>query len=449
MSKLLQFANFQELINWSVKTNLSSLIESKYKVVTLGNHIIEQKDKVKPFDFPEDDFKILGVSNKIGLFDNEIKKGKEINQAYKIVKDGYLAYNPYRINVGSIGIKTDEQKYDLISPAYVVFSCKETLLPEFLFLIFKTQTFNTIINESTRGSVRQILAFDILETLKIPLPTIEEQKEIVNKYHEKLNLSKEQELGASKKESEIEEYLKSILALKEIEDPTNKLLNFIKYEQINSWSYRDLLGSFLLVSNKFETLKLIQKSDLYIDIFRGKSPKYSDKTDSIILNQKCIRWNDIELEHSKSVDDDWYQNIDKSFFTKKGDILINSTGDGTIGRSTCITEKYTNLIYDSHILLLRVNQNKINPMFLTYFINSSLGQLQIENIKSAVATKQTELGINNLKNIQFIFPPINIQNEIALKIKLLKNEIRSLNQQSEQNKDFAIQNFEMEIFNEA
>lgn len=60
-----------------MKTNLSSLIESKYKVVTLGNHIIEQKDKVKPFDFPEDDFKILGVSNKVGLFDNEIKKGRD------------------------------------------------------------------------------------------------------------------------------------------------------------------------------------------------------------------------------------------------------------------------------------------------------------------------------------------------------------------------------------
>uniref|UniRef100_UPI004047194A restriction endonuclease subunit S n=1 Tax=Aliarcobacter sp. TaxID=2321116 RepID=UPI004047194A len=449
MSKLLQFANFGELINWSVKTNLSSLVESKYKVVTLGNHIIEQKDKVKPFDFPEDDFKILGVSNKVGLFDNEIRKGKEINQAYKIVKDGYLAYNPYRINVGSIGIKTDEQKYDLISPAYVVFSCKETLLPEYLFLIFKTQTFNTIINESTRGSVRQILAFDILETLKIPLPTIEEQKEIVNKYHEKLNLSKKQEIKATQKESDIEKYLKFILELKEIEDPTSKLLNFIKYEQINSWSYRDLLGSFLLVSNKFETVKLVQKSDLYVDVFRGKSPKYSDKSDSIILNQKCIRWNCIELEHSKSVDDDWYQNIDKSFFTKKGDILINSTGDGTIGRATCITEKYINLIYDSHILLLRVNPDKINPMFLTYFINSSLGQLQIENIKSAVATKQTELGINNLKNIQFILPSINIQNEIADKIELLKNEIKSLNQKSEQNRDLAIQDFESGIFNEA
>ena len=95
------------------------------------------------------------------------------------------------------------------------------------------------------------------------------------------------------------------------------------------------------------------------------------------------------------------------------------------------------------------NPEKINPLFLTYFINSSLGQLQIENIKSAVATKQTELGINNLKNMQFILPPIDIQNEIAEKIELLKNEIKSLNQKSEQNKDLAVQDFESEIFNEA
>lgn len=449
MSKLLQFANFQELINWSVKTNLSSLMASNYKVVTLGNHIIEQKERVKPFDFPEDDFKILGVSNKVGLFDNEIKKGKEINQAYKIVKDGYLAYNPYRINVGSIGIKTEEHKYDLISPAYVVFSCKDTLLPEYLFLIFKTQKFNTIINESTRGSVRQILAFDILETLKIPLPSIEQQKKIVNKYHEKLNLAKKQEIESFQKKSETEIYLKSILKLKATEDLTSKLLNFIKFEQINSWSYRDLIGNFLLISDKFETLKLNQKSDLYIDVFRGKSPKYCDKSNSIILNQKCIRWNDIELEHSKNVVDDWHQNIDKIFFTKEGDILINSTGDGTIGRAICITKGFINLIYDSHILLLRVNQEKINPLYLTYFINSSLGQVQIENIKSAVATKQTELGINNLKNMQFILPPIDLQIEIAKKIELLEKEINLLNYQSEENKNLAIQNFEMEIFNEA
>lgn len=81
------------------------------------------------------------------------------------------------------------------------------------------------------------------------------------------------------------------------------------------------------------------------------------------------------------------------------------------------------MIYDSHILLLRVNQNEINPLFLTYFINCDLGLKQIENIKSAVATKQTELGINNLKNLQFIIPDIDTQNEIANTIKEMKNQL--------------------------
>jgi len=117
MSALLQFTRFKSFAIWDVKRNLSSLIYSDYEIVTLGNYIQEEKTKVKPFEYPNDDFKILGVSNKIGLFDNEIKKGKDINQAYKIVKDGFLAFNPYRINVGSIGLKTNEQKNNLISPA--------------------------------------------------------------------------------------------------------------------------------------------------------------------------------------------------------------------------------------------------------------------------------------------------------------------------------------------
>jgi restriction endonuclease S subunit len=242
--------------------------------------------------------------------------------------------------------------------------------------------------------------------------------------------------------------LKTSLSLQEAESTTKKLLNFVKYEEINSWSYRDLLGNFQLISKNYKTVRLNQKSNLYNDVFRGKSPQYSDTSNSVILNQKCIRWNDIELEHVKYVADEWYQSIDKSFFTKKGDILINSTGDGTIGRAICITNKYKNLIYDSHILLLRVNQNEINPLFLTYFINSKLGQMQIENIKSAVATKQTELGINNLINLQFILPKIEIQNEIASEIDSIKNKILLLNQQAEQNKLFAINDFESEIFNE-
>ncbi len=446
MSALLEFIRFRDFTLWDVKRHLSSFIYSNYEIVNLGDYINDEKIKIKPFEFPNDNFKILGVNNKIGLFDNEIKKGKDINQAYKIVKNGFLSYNPYRINVGSIGIKTKKQKNDLISPAYVVFSCHKALLPEYLFMVFKTSTFNNIINENTRGSVRQILAFDILESLKIPLPPLDIQKKIVQDYQDKLDLSLLQEKQAKEKEKEIEEYLYKELDINYEVNSINKILNFINYKTLISWSYRDLLGSLNIFSNSFDTIQFNQKTSLFTDIFRGKSPKYSESSSSIILNQKCNRWNNIKLQYSKYVQNDWANNINKKFFTQESDIIINSTGDGTIGRATYITKEFKNLLYDSHILLLRVNKIKINALFLTYYINSYYGQLQINNIKSAVATKQTELGVNNFKNIKFILPPLIIQNKIANHIQILKDEAKDLINKSILNKTLALKEFEQNIF---
>ena len=453
MSKLLDFTKFVILSNWSVAHLLESQFQynKNFKLEKVGAFLKRSKTQVVVDDDTEYKRVTIKLYNK-GVFLRNKEYGRNIGTKKQfLIKEGQFLLSKIDARNSAFGLATEEVDGAIITADFFAYDIDITKIePYFLVLLTTTKKFQHFAQSASSGTTgRQRIDESKFLEVKIPLPSLKEQKNIVKKFHEKFNLAKKQELEASQKESEIEKYLKSILALKKIEDPSNKLLNFIKYEQINSWSYRDLLGSFLLVSNKFETVKLVQKSDLYIDVFRGKSPKYSDKSDSIILNQKCIRWNCIELEHSKSVDDDWYQNIDKSFFTKKGDILINSTGDGTIGRATCITEKYINLIYDSHILLLRVNPEKINPLFLTYFINSSLGQLQIENIKSAVATKQTELGIHNLKNMQFILPPIDIQNEIAEKIELLKNEIKSLNQKSEQNKDLAVQDFESEIFNEA
>ena len=138
----------------------------------MGSCIQEQSHRRKLSDYPENEFGILGVSNKIGIFDAYKEKGININQPYKKIENGWLAYNPYRINVGSIGMKTSSQKFDFISPAYVVFSCNEKLLPDFLYKLFKTERFCQIINENTTGSVRQNLTFGILKSLNIPLPPI-------------------------------------------------------------------------------------------------------------------------------------------------------------------------------------------------------------------------------------------------------------------------------------
>jgi len=112
------------------------------------------------------------------------------------MQTGWIAYNPYRVNVGSIGIKKTEHKNEYISPAYVVFSCKENLLPEFLFLLFKTKIFNQVINDNITGSVRQNLTIDILKFLEIPLPPLYEQQKLIGNYFENIKEIKFLKLAA-------------------------------------------------------------------------------------------------------------------------------------------------------------------------------------------------------------------------------------------------------------
>lgn len=443
----IKFINFSDLFLWDFKRYVSNnIFSTKYNIVKLSDYIQEENIKIKPFEKPDENYEILGVNNKTGLFDAYIEKGSKINQPYKVVKDGFLAYNPYRVNVGSIGLKTEQQKYKYISPAYVVFSCKKGLLPEFLYILFRTNKFNELIRENTTGSVRQTLSFTSMGNIKIPLPSIDIQKDFVKRYNEKIKLAEEQEQKAQALEKNIEKYLFEILGLKINKNIACAKLQFINFSNIRLWGIDKILGNNAFVSDKYKLQSLLENANLYQEAFRGKSPKYKDSTDAIILNQKCNRWNSLDLQYAKTVSKEWLNSIGGDFKTKENDILINSTGEGTIGRATCIDKNHTNLLYDSHMLLLRLNTELVNPLYYTYLLNSSFGQEQINYIKSAQSTKQTELGIDNLKLIKFPYPNIDIQNEIVAHIEELNEDIVNSRKQAEQNRIAAQEEFEKELF---
>lgn len=443
----IKFINFSDLFLWDFKRYVSNnIFSTKYNIVKLSDYIQEENIKIKPFEKPDENYEILGVNNKTGLFDAYIEKGSKINQPYKVVKDGFLAYNPYRINVGSIGLKTEQQKYKYISPAYVVFSCKKGLLPEFLYILFRTNKFNELIRENTTGSVRQTLSFTSMGNIKIPLPSIDIQKEFVKRHNDKIKLAEEQEKEANDLENDIEKYLFETLGLKINKNVKSAKLQFVDFVNVKLWGIDKISGNNAFSSSKYKLCSLLDYRNLYLDAFRGKSPKYEDNTNSIILNQKCNRWNSIDLQYAKTVSEAWLNSIDGIFKTKENDIIVNSTGEGTIGRATCIDDDHTGLLYDSHMLLLRLNTELVNPLYYTYLLNSSFGQEQINYIKSAQSTKQTELGIDNLKLIKFPYSGLDTQNEIVKHIKELNNNIIHLRKQAEQNRIAAQEEFEKELF---
>lgn len=448
--KYLSIISFKSLFNWSVKSTQKSGInfKEKFPKCKIKSFLKRSRDLVTIIDTTEYNRVTVRLYGK-GILIRDSLLGKFIGskKQYRI-KSGQFLLSRIDARNGAFGIVPESCNNCIITNDFWAFDINEDIInPQFLFLVTATKQFSNLCQLASSGTTnRQRVAFEFFENTEIPLPPIGIQKDFVKKYNDKIKLAKEQEQNAKDLEKNIEKYIFEMLGLEINKNTKCAKLQFVNFINIKQWGADKIAGNNAFISNKYKLLSLSDISNLYINIFRGKSPKYEDNTEAIILNQKCNRWNSIDLKFAKTVSVEWLKSIDGSFKTKENDVLVNSTGEGTIGRATCIDKEYIDLLYDSHILLLRLNTELVNPLYYTYLLNSNFGQEQINYIKSAQSTKQTELGIDNLKLIKFPYPELEVQNEMVEHIKELNENIINLRKQAEQNRILAQQEFERELF---
>ncbi len=440
----IKFVPFRDILLWDVKRYSSERIKSNYPIVKLGLHIQEQSQKIKLFDFPDEVFGILGVNNKIGIFDAYKEKGANINQAYKKMEKDWLAYNPYRVNVGSIGMRTAAHQHEYISPAYVVFSCKETLLPDFLFKLFKTERFNKIINESTTGSVRQNLTFDILKTLDIALPPIDVQKKLLEAYYRKSEKALEQDIKAKEKELEINDFLLSTLGISLEKSERKKGITFTKFSFIDRWA-ADYLFNLNSIKGITEGKYPVQKVRNFLLAYQyGLSSKATEEPIGIpMLRMNNI--NNAELD----IDDLKYIQIENGQKEKvildKGDLLFNRTNSKELVGKTAVFELDEEYTFASYLIRLKLDSTKANVYFINFLFNSSIGRTQIDMISRQVLG-QANVNAQELQEFIFPLPDIKTQEKIVLKISEIKNEANALKQKAILNRQEAIRELEQDIF---
>ena len=294
---------FSDVVLWDVKRYSFEKIKSQYPIVKLGLHIQEESHKVKLADFPDEEFGILGVNNKTGIFDAYKEKGANINQSYKKMEKGWLAYNPYRVNVGSIGLRAKEHENEFISPAYVVFSCKETLIPDFLFKLFKTDRFNKVINASTTGSVRQNLTIDILKSLDIPLPPLNIQKKILDEYYSKMKDSSENSIKGKEIEEMINSHLLNELEMKITRAKKSSGLAFSKFSIIDRWSVDYLFNSTAIKGLDLSKYPIHKVSNFILESQYGLSLKAHKKQVGIpMLRMNNIVDGEVDMDKLKYIE---------------------------------------------------------------------------------------------------------------------------------------------------
>lgn len=121
---------------------------------------------------------VMGVTKAQGVVPMREQTIASDISRYKRLPPRAFAYNPMRINVGSIAMNERDEEV-LVSPDYVVFACNtDGLDPDFLDHLRKTSWWAHYINSGGSGSVRQRTYYDDLAALKLPLPELDEQKAI-------------------------------------------------------------------------------------------------------------------------------------------------------------------------------------------------------------------------------------------------------------------------------
>ena len=147
------------------------------------NNMLRLKDliKEKSIKNKENTIKeVYSVNNKYGfILQAEQFKDREVasedTSNYKIVKYNDFAYNPARINVGSIA-RMKKYNKGIISPMYICFSCKEKLLPEYIEYYYDSEVFRHEMTKRLEGSVRMCLSYESMTNIPVDLPKVEEQK---------------------------------------------------------------------------------------------------------------------------------------------------------------------------------------------------------------------------------------------------------------------------------
>ena len=124
---------------------------------------------------------VQGVSAESEFIDTKANLTGVKLSNYTIVAKNMFAYNPSRINIGSIALyKKDEPC--IVSPMYVVFrlSNNANILPEYLMLWLSRREFLRSTLFYASGSVRDVFSFELMKEVKIPIPDLTIQKDIVN-----------------------------------------------------------------------------------------------------------------------------------------------------------------------------------------------------------------------------------------------------------------------------
>ncbi len=348
------------------------------KRVPLGNFVTEYSARNKN----NEDIPVYSVTNSQGFCREYF--GKEVaskdKTTYKIVPYGYFAYNPSRINVGSVDWQRCETQV-IVSPLYNVFSVSDELDRQFLYYFLKSNIGRQMIRAKAAGSVRDNLKLDMLKEITIPESSLDDQR------HCTATLDNLQYLIEFRKKQ-----------LKELD-------NLVKARFI------ELFGDMFLNSKAWKKQALDSLADVVSGITKGrktKEPQLIEVPYMAVSNVKdgYIDWTTVKTIQATQQEIEQYRLL-------PDDVLMTEGGDpDKLGRGAILKEPLQNCIHQNHIFRVRLNESLILPAFFEEYLKHQKAKRYFLGCAKQT-TGIASINMRQLKALPVLLPPLELQEQFA------------------------------------
>ena len=362
-------------------------MSKRWPNVKIGEVVRQERHQVGSFN--GDGLPVLGVTNTEGVTYTGVEASDDKSKYFRL-RPGRFVFNPYRINVGSIGVSSATQD-GICSPAYVVFAPTERIDPAFLWFFLKSARGNQLINfHGNRGSVRSALRFDDMAEVEIPLPPVAEQRRLVARI-ETFDAQIQEAVTLRRRAIEETEALTGRFATQILDD--------------------------ILPTARLEDVCPIVTDGTH------QTPRYTDNG-AIFLSAKNVKpFRFMPQEHRKvSIED--FRHYTANYKPRHGDVLLTRVGAG-IGEAAVIDQDIEFAIYVS-IALIRTDSRRLLPQFLVHWLNSPAGRASSHRETLGRGTSQGNLNLKLLRGFTIPVPPLAEQHRIVAELDSLRTEVDAL-----------------------
>ena len=341
----------------------------------LGKYIKEYSVRNKA----NEDIPVYSVTNTQGFCQDYF--GKEVaskdKSTYKIVPRGCFAYNPSRINVGSIDWQRNEDRV-IVSPLYNVFSTSELLDQQYLYYFLKSDIALQMIRSAATGSVRDNLKFSMLCEFSTNIPALEMQKGIVR----------------------ILDKVKTLIDFRQQE--LQKLDDLVKARFVEMFGDPEHNNKHWREKSLFKLCKVGSSKRIYQNELCEQGVPFLKISDLVCKMDKG------SCKYAFFIPEEKYDElVEQGLVPSPGDILV--TARGTLGRCYIIAAEDRFYFQDGMITWLSDFDESICSQYIAHLFSMKGVKKQIEGLQAGSTV--VYLSIAMTKNLKIMVPPIDLQKD--------------------------------------